>query len=119
MARVAGSTSMAYNKTLLFVETTSFTNWLLKNMHDEEYRELQQYLMEHPEAGKVIRGGGGIRKLRWSRPGMGKSGGSRIIYYWAMALKQIYLFAAYNKTESENIDKKTLSQIAKQLEKIK
>lgn len=73
---------MAYNyNTVVFVETTHFSQLLKEYFDDEEYREMQYYLMEHPEAGKIITGSGGIRKLRWARQGMGKSGGVRVIYY--------------------------------------
>lgn len=75
--------------------------------------------MEHPEAGSIIQGSGGIRKLRWARQGMGKSGGTRIIYYWAKSCEQIYLLTAYSKNEKENIDAATLAKIAKQLGEMK
>lgn len=111
---------MAYNyNAMVVVETTHFTRWILKYLKDEEYRELQYYLMEHPEFGKLIPGGGGVRKLRWSRQGTGKSGGVRIIYYWAKTRCQIYMLTVYSKSERENIDAATLAQIAKQLEAIK
>lgn len=81
--------------------------------------ELQLYLMEHPDAGDIISGGGGVRKLRWARQGMGKSGGVRTIYYWAKPHHQIFMLTMYSKSERENIDKATLAKIAKTLESIK
>ena len=69
-----------------------------------------------PDAGDLIRGGNGLRKLRWSRTGMGKSGGVRTIYYWAKPKDQMYMLGIYSKSEKENIDAATLAQIAKQLE---
>lgn len=110
---------MTYTKTVVFVETTHFTHWIKDYLNEEEYRELQNYLMENPEVGKIIRGGNGVRKLRWARQGMGKSGGVRVIYYWAKSKEQIYLLTAYSKSERENIDAATLARIAKQLETIK
>lgn len=110
---------MTYNTNMVFVETSLFTRLVVEYLSDEEYRELQQYLMEHPEAGQIIRGSGGIRKMRWARQGMGKSGGVRIIYYWAKGRDQIYMLTIYSKSERENIDKETLARIAKQLETIK
>lgn len=111
---------MTYNsKTAVFVETSYFTHWISKYLNDEEYGELQQYLMENPEAGKIISNSSGMRKLRWSRQGMGKSGGIRVIYYWAKTREQIYMLTAYSKSERENIDAATLAKIAKQLETIK
>lgn len=110
---------MTYTKTVVFVETTYFTHWIKDYLNEEEDRELQNYLMENPDAGKIIRGGNGVRKLRWARQGMGKSGGVRIIYYWVKSREQIYLLTAYSKFERENIDAATLARIAKQLETIK
>ncbi len=111
---------MAYNiQYLVFVETSHFSQLLKEYLDDEEYREMQYYLMEHPEAGKIITASGGIRKLRWARQGMGKSGGVRVIYYWAKARDQIYMLTMYSKSERENIDTKTLARIAKSLEALK
>ena len=110
---------MAYTEQMVFIETSQFTHWLTRYLKDDEYRELQSYLMEHPEAGVIIKGGGGIRKIRWAREGTGKSGGARIIYYWAKAPSQIYMLTAYAKNEKENIDAATLARIAKQLGEIK
>ncbi len=111
---------MTYNyNTVVFVETTHFSHRLKEYFSDEEYREMQYYLMEHPEAGKIIAGSGGIRKLRWALQGTGKSGGVRVIYYWAKARDQIYMLTMYSKSERENINTQTLARIAKSLEAIK
>lgn len=110
---------MAYTKVMVFIETSLFTNRVKKYLTDEEYRELQFHLMEYPESGAIIRGSGGVRKLRWSRSGMGKSGGIRTIYYWAKTRNQFYMLTMYSKSEQENIDAETLSKIAKQLESMK
>jgi hypothetical protein len=104
---------------MVFIETSHFSHWVTRYFKDDEYRELQNYLMEHPEAGVIIKGGGGIRKLRWAREGTGKSGGARIIYYWAKPLSQIYMLTAYAKNEKENMDAVTLARIAKQLGEMK
>jgi hypothetical protein len=50
-------------------------------LDDDEYAELQQFMMENPEAGEVVRESGGVRKLCWKRKGMGKRGGLRVIYF--------------------------------------
>lgn len=106
-------------RTLVFIETKIFTYLVTEYLEDDEYKELQLHIMKDPSAGNIIRGGGGVRKLRWSRKGMGKSGGIRVIYYWANARDQIYMLTMYSKSEKENIDKETLAKIAKQLETIK
>jgi hypothetical protein len=56
---------------MLFVETTVFTSIITKIMSDDEYAAMQIFLMARPEAGKIIRGSGGIRKLRWALAGRG------------------------------------------------
>lgn len=59
---------------MLFIETSAFSALIEDWLSDEEYRGLQSYLMERPDAGDIIRGSGGIRKLRWAAKGKGKSG---------------------------------------------
>ena len=73
---------MPYNNTMFsFIETRLFTRLVLDYMTDDEYSGLQRALMSDPEAGPVIPGSGGVRKVRWAAPGRGKRGGYRVIYY--------------------------------------
>ncbi len=72
-----------------FVETKLFTKLVGDYLDDDEYAALQQVLIENPESGRVIRGSGGVRKLRWGVAGRGKRGGVRIIYYLRLAHGQI------------------------------
>lgn len=64
-----------------FVETPTCTRLLTALLTDDECAGLQNFLVENPERGDIIKGGGGIRKLRYALPGRGKSGGIRVIYY--------------------------------------
>ena len=64
-----------------FIESTPFARVRDLYLDDDEYSELQQFLMQNPESGKVVRGSGGVRKLRWRREGGGKRGGLRVIYF--------------------------------------
>ena len=64
---------------------------------------MQISLMEHPNAGDLIRGSGGIRKIRWAAQGRGKSGGVRVIYYRANVSEHVYLLTLYG-SERSNID---------------
>jgi len=64
-----------------FIETTLFTRLVSDYLSDEEYGKLQQELMNNPEAGAVIRGSGGVRKIRRAAAGRGKRGGYRVIYF--------------------------------------
>ena len=82
---------------MLFIETSTFTKELPRHLDDDSYAALQAFLSVHPDAGDLIRGTGGIRKIRWAMPGRGKRGGSRVIYYWLMAHDHIYLLTVYAK----------------------
>lgn len=88
---------------LTFCETTRFSNRLAKRLADDDYAKLQLYLMEHPDAGVLIEGGGGIRKLRFALPGRGKSSGVRVIYYWSVRRELILLLDIYAKTEQADL----------------
>lgn len=103
---------------MLFVETSAFSAVLDDWLSEEEYRQLQAYLIEHPDAGDLIRGSGGIRKVRWAAKGKGKSGGVRVIYYWAKLPAHIYLLTIYGKSAQVDIDRATLKRIAAKLELI-
>ena len=79
------------------IETPVFTRQVLAALSDEEYRALQLYLVGRPDAGVLIPGSGGLRKLRWRLPGRGKRGGARVIYYWKSAVGQLFLLFLYPK----------------------
>jgi mRNA-degrading endonuclease RelE of RelBE toxin-antitoxin system len=86
-----------------FVETPVFTRELRRWLDDEQYRGLQAALLLRPEQGAVIRGSGGLRKLRWRGPESGKRGGLRVIYYWATAEETIYMLFIYSKGEQGDL----------------
>jgi mRNA-degrading endonuclease RelE of RelBE toxin-antitoxin system len=86
-----------------FVETPVFTVALQRHLDDEHYRRLQIALMLRPEQGPIIRGSGGLRKVRWAKAGAGKRGGLRIIYYWAPVERAFYMLYAYIKTEQGDL----------------
>lgn len=91
-----------------FIETATFTKLILELLTNDEYRGLQNLMLENPERGDIIKGGGGIRKLRYALPGRGKSGGIRVIYYWITRNDQILLLLAYPKSKKDTLtDKET------------
>jgi mRNA-degrading endonuclease RelE of RelBE toxin-antitoxin system len=96
---------------LEFAETPLFSKILERYLSDEEYAELQAFLSEHPEAGEVVRGSGGVRKLRWAVKGRGKRGGLRVIYYLWRAQGQIWLLTLYSKNVKETIPAHVLRKI--------
>jgi hypothetical protein len=97
------STPMADRISLEFIETQVFTRQVTSLMSDEEYRELQTLLLENPEAGNIIKGGGGIRKVRFGLQGQGKSGGVRTIYFWKKSADQIYMLLMFPKSMKETL----------------
>ena len=86
-------------------------------MNDEEYRLLQMTLVRKLAAGVIIEGSGGIRKLRWSLPGRGKSGGVRIIYYWAVAQHVIFMLDIFAKNEKADLTKQEIKILRRVVEK--
>ncbi|MFP2768331.1 hypothetical protein [Oceanisphaera sp. KMM 10153] len=82
---------------MIFIETPIFTVDVKELLHDDEYRALQEYLANHPQAGPVIQDTGGLRKVRWSTQGKGKRGGVRVIYYHVSADSQIRMIFIYKK----------------------
>jgi mRNA-degrading endonuclease RelE of RelBE toxin-antitoxin system len=99
-----------------FIETRLFTKLVLDYLSDEDYSALQQALMVDPDAGPVIPGSGGVRKLRWAAPGRGKRGGYRIIYYVRKAHGVIWMLTMYPKNVAHNIPAHVLRQIRKEVE---
>ena len=86
-----------------FIETSVFTKALHTLLSDDEYRELQNQLLRDPTLGDVIRGGGGIRKMRFGSEGRGKSGGVRVIYFWLSADDEIYMLLIYPKSRKDTL----------------
>jgi len=102
----------------LFVELPAFAKYRPDYMDDEGFSALQQSMLKNPEAGDVIEGTGGLRKLRHGDPrrGKGKRGGLRVIYYWWDGGRQFWLFTLYDKDEMENLtadEKKALKGMLK------
>lgn len=96
---------------MVFVETSLFSKRLGDFLGDEAYRALQNHLIGHPDAGDIIKSSGGVRKIRWRSGGKGKSGGVRVIYYWAKADDQVFLLTLYGKGEKEDLSAAELKRI--------
>ncbi len=86
-----------------FIETPTFTRMVTALLTDDEYRAVQNQLLQDPLAGDLIAGGGGIRKLRCALAGRGKSGGVRMIYYVKTVRDQIYMLVVYPKNQRDNL----------------
>lgn len=88
-----------------FIETPQFTAQVMALGAEESLRRLQLELAQEPEAGDVLRGRDGFRKVRMALPGRGKSGGARVIYYYLTRRKRIILFYLFTKNEAANISR--------------
>ena len=103
----------------IFIELPPFERHRQSYLNDGSFREFQQMLMKHPEAGDVIEGTGGLRKVRYTdeKRGKGKRGGLRVIYYWWQPGNQFWLFTVYNKDEMDDLtaaQRKVLKELLKQ-----
>lgn len=96
-----------------FVETHVFTAALRRHLDDDRYRELQVALMLRPEQGPVIKGSGGLRKVRWAAVGGGKRGGLRIIYYWVPGEQVFYMLYVYTKAEQGDLTPAQTRQLSR------
>jgi len=99
-----------------FIETNLFTKLVHDYLSDEDYGRLQQELINNPEAGAVIRGSGGVRKIRWAAQGRGKRGGYRIIYFVRRTKDTIWMLTMYPKNVADSIPGHILKQIREEIE---
>jgi hypothetical protein len=99
---------------MVFIESAVFTGQVRELLTDEEYAGLQAHLALHPNAGEVIQGTGGLRKVRWASGGGGKRGGMRVIYFHAVRQHQLRLLLIYRKGVKDDLsaaEKKVLRKL--------
>ena len=102
-----------------FTETPEFTKKILNLLSDDQLASLQIFLCENPDFGKIIKGSGGIRKVRWSAGGKGKSGGVRVLYYWVVSRDKIIFLDMYAKNEKEILSQSEMKLLGKVVEEFK
>ncbi len=105
-----------YLFSMIFIETSKFSKLLSEYLSDDEYRMLQWHLQEKPESGDIVRGSGGVRKVRWAPESKGKRGGVRVIYYWKKSDHEIWMLTIYSKSEQASIPGHILKKIAEAIE---
>ena len=84
-------------------ELPAYRSSAQKHLSEEERQAIINYLAEHPKAGDILRGTGGVRKLRWGKGGRGKSGGVRVVYYFHDERLPLYLLTLFAKNEQANL----------------
>ena len=95
------------------VELPEYTKRSDKLLNESESNSIINYLAAHPAAGNIMQGTGGIRKLRWSSQGRGKSGGVRVIYYYHNQSMPLFLLTLFGKGEKDNLTKGERNDLAK------
>lgn len=99
-----------------FIETKLFSRLVGAYLADDEYTALQQALADDPERGAVVRGSGGVRKVRWNQRGRGKRGGVRVIYYAKTCEGVIWMLMIYAKNEEQSIPAHLLRKIKEEVD---
>jgi hypothetical protein len=99
-----------------FIESAAFERLRPTYLDDEEYAELQQFMMENPEAGTVVPKAGGVRKLRWRRKGMGKRGGLRVIYFVRYLPNEFWMLTLYAKAKHDTVPAHLLKRLKEAFE---
>lgn len=103
--------------TVKFVETSVFTRRVTEMLPDDEYRLLQETLLQRPAQGNLIEGTGGIRKLRWGKEGSGKRGALRVIYFWHVKREILLMLFLYSKSEQKDLSaqqKRILARVVRE-----
>lgn len=106
---------------ITLVELPAFERKRSQLWSDDEYFEFQDYIVRNPEAGDLIRNGGGLRKVRFGHAarGKGKRGGTRVIYFWKITSAEILLFSLYSKDEKSDVSTLELQNLRRILEQLK
>jgi hypothetical protein len=101
----------------VFIESAAFDRVRGCYLDDDEYSDLQQFMMQNPEAGAMVRGSGGVRKLRWRREGAGKRGGLRVIYFVRYHPNEFWMLALYAKAKQQNAPAHILRRLKEEFER--
>lgn len=88
---------------LTVIETPTYSRKAEALLNEDEREEFAVFISQNPSAGSVVRGSGGVRKIRWARTGSGKRGGVRVIYYNQLHHEEVWLLTLYAKTERSTI----------------
>jgi hypothetical protein len=96
---------------LTVIETPNFIRTAASIWNADEVQEFISYIADNSDLGDVIQGTKSLRKIRWSRSGMGKRGGARVIYFVRTKLGEIVLITAFSKGETDNLPTAFLNRL--------
>jgi len=102
---------------LTVIETPTYSRKAEALLNEDEREEFAVFISQNPSAGSVVRGSGGVRKIRWARTGSGKRGGVRVIYYNRLHHEEVWLLTLYAKTERSTIPADELRLIREAIER--
>lgn len=100
---------------MIFIEDGEFMVRRKALMDEEEFFRFGIWLMGRPDAGKIIRGSGGLRKVRWAGKGRGKRGGVRVIYFWWVSEERILFLDIYAKNQKESLTQGQLEKLKRKV----
>jgi hypothetical protein len=109
---------MARGAPVAVVETPEFLAAARKLMGEDARARLVDFLANNPEAGDLILGTGGVRKLRWALEGRGKRGGARVIHFYHNEDMPLFIFAIYAKNTQSDLSgaaKNELKKVTKEI----
>jgi len=98
---------------ITIVELREYIRNAEKLLTQDERTELINHIAQHPTAGVLLSGTNGVRKLRWKRKGIGKSGGVRVVYYYYSDKVPLFLLTVFGKSGKENLTKAERNELAK------
>ncbi len=103
--------TMMSTRPVTVVETAEFQRQASTVFSAEEVKDLITHLAYHPTAGSVMRGTGGVRKLRWAASGRGKRGGARVIYFYHNDTLPVFLFSTFAKADRSDLSQAQRNQL--------
>lgn len=92
--------------------------WSKLGLTDQDLKDLEAFLCEHPDSGDLIKGTGGLRKLRWALPSGGKSGGARVLYVDFASFEQTFLITCFKKAQKVNLSKAECNAVKEMIQEL-